>query len=467
MREHLLLFLLFLIQIGLIRLHVYYACEYWPAKEIRVAELTYSPLSFFSPYGPGLDADLISDFSQKYRLKIRWLRLNFVKALLWLKQDKIDVIVGIPSLVNILDDYFEQSQFYLRNQFILVHDKSKYALEEIRELCSTKVILPASSWFGLAIHKYSNDLACPIDVQVSNQDLPFVFKSLDDNQARFMLVDRLSFQLLNPYFLDLRQTYSFKSRFKYFWLWSKRYPKLKKLLATYWQTNRTQAIIKDKKELYFGFLPQHPDYYQLYHLKKVILKRVPLYQTYIIKACAQYDLDPLFLIATIYQESHFNPQATSKTGVRGIIQLSQDTASWLGISNRLDPVQSILGGAKYLRWLAGKTKSMGATGWDKWFLALAAYNQGINHLRDAIFLAKNKGLQPVKWRSLKQIYPLLSYKKYYRRVKHGYCRGYEAISYVQKIRYYYYVLHLWAFLGGPEGNYLRKTFFKHIPTHWP
>ena len=56
------------------------------------------------------------------------------------------------------------------------------------------------------------------------------------------------------------------------------------------------------------------------------------------------------LLAAIgYQESHWNPRAVSPTGVRGVMMLTADTAKQLGVSNRRDPRESILGGARYLR----------------------------------------------------------------------------------------------------------------------
>ncbi|MEJ2590898.1 MAG: membrane-bound lytic murein transglycosylase MltF [Candidatus Thiodiazotropha sp.] len=140
-----------------------------------------------------------------------------------------------------------------------------------------------------------------------------------------------------------------------------------------------------------------------------------------------------------YQESHWNPKAKSPTGVRGIIMLTLDTAKQMDIDSRLDPHQSIVGGAKYLRYIEDKLPERIKEP-DRLWLTLAGYNVGFGHLEDARILTEHLGDNPDKWADVKKHLPKLSLKKWYTGLKHGYARGKEPVNYVDNIRGYYELL---------------------------
>lgn len=161
----------------------------------------------------------------------------------------------------------------------------------------------------------------------------------------------------------------------------------------------------------------------------------PRYATDFAQAAGKHDLPPLVLAAQAYQESHWNPRASSPTGVRGMMMLTLDTAHSVGVSNRLDPRESIAGGARYLARLRGRlSDSIRAT--DRIWFALAAYNIGLAHVRDARRLARQLGKDPDAWNDVRSVLPLLGEKRYYRKLPHGYARGTEPVRYVRRIRYY-------------------------------
>jgi soluble lytic murein transglycosylase-like protein len=86
-------------------------------------------------------------------------------------------------------------------------------------------------------------------------------------------------------------------------------------------------------------------------------------------AAKKHGIDPALLAGLVKQESGFNPNAGSPAGARGLTQLMPGTAAGLGVSNVLDPLQNLDGGAKYLR------QQLDAFGGDV-TRALAAYNAG-------------------------------------------------------------------------------------------
>lgn len=168
-------------------------------------------------------------------------------------------------------------------------------------------------------------------------------------------------------------------------------------------------------------------------------KNLPALKAYFRRSGAEHDIDWRLLAALSYQESHWRKDARSHTGVRGLMMLTQATAKQMGVNNRLDPEESIQGGARYLKSLIARIPDRIQEPDRTWF-ALAAYNVGFGHLEDARILTQRDGGDPDLWQDVKQRLPLLSQRAWYKKTKHGYARGYEPVKFVSKIRKYYNVL---------------------------
>ncbi len=167
--------------------------------------------------------------------------------------------------------------------------------------------------------------------------------------------------------------------------------------------------------------------------------RLPQYREQFKDSGKRHGVSWALLAAQAYQESHWNRNAKSPTGVRGLMMLTRDTASDLGISNRLDPRNSISGGARYLARLHANVPS-NVQNSDRMFFALAAYNVGMGHVKDAQILAKRLKKDPTRWDEVKTVLPLLAQKKYYKTLPNRYARGWEPVQYVKRIRAYRKIL---------------------------
>lgn len=173
---------------------------------------------------------------------------------------------------------------------------------------------------------------------------------------------------------------------------------------------------------------------------KVRLRSVlPQYQLLFEKAGKQFGLDWRLLAAIGYQESFWNPNAVSPTGVRGLMMLTEQTAAHLGVEDRLDVAQSIEGGARYLSNLISRMPPR-ITEPDRLWMAIASYNIGINHLEDARILTQKQGRDPNKWNDVMNYLPWLADEDWYPKTKFGYARGAEPVLFVNRVRTYYDVL---------------------------
>ena len=91
------------------------------------------------------------------------------------------------------------------------------------------------------------------------------------------------------------------------------------------------------------------------------------------EASQTYGVSIDLLKAMTKQESNFDPNATSRSGAQGLMQLMPATAAGLGVTDAYDPYQNVMGGAKYIRQMLDKYNGNVS-------LALAAYNAGSNNV---------------------------------------------------------------------------------------
>ena len=167
--------------------------------------------------------------------------------------------------------------------------------------------------------------------------------------------------------------------------------------------------------------------------------QLPTLKPFFMEAELASGIDWRLVAAIGYQESHWDPKATSPTGVRGLMMLTEDTAERLQIKDRLDARDSIVGGARYFALLKEQLPPR-IDEPDRTWLALAAYNLGIGHLEDARVLAQRANLNPEKWQDVRQVIAKLAEPESFQSLKHGYARGGEAMQLVDNIRNYYDVL---------------------------
>jgi peptidoglycan lytic transglycosylase F len=202
-----------------------------------------------------------------------------------------------------------------------------------------------------------------------------------------------------------------------------------------WMNSSTgDEAIGDMETRYYSYIGEF-DFVDLRALNRRIEDRLPDYKDEFVAAEEKTGMPADLLAALSYQESHWDPAAVSPTGVRGIMMLTGNTAESLGVTDRLDPVAAIDGGARYL---ADRHRRLPDTipEPDRTFLALASYNIGRGHLLDARQLARELGKNPDSWEDMAEVLPLKADKRYYPSTRYGYARGYEPVHYVQRIRNY-------------------------------
>lgn len=161
---------------------------------------------------------------------------------------------------------------------------------------------------------------------------------------------------------------------------------------------------------------------------------LPRYRSVFEKACtikneiSSNEITWQFLAAIAYQESHWIPDARSFTGVRGMMMLTRDTARAMGVSDRVNPTQSIRGGARYMQWILDSLPEQ-IHDRSRLPMALASYNMGPGYVLAARKITSRQGGDPNSWLDVKKRLRIF-----------GQNRSAQAESFVRRTLRYYQLL---------------------------
>lgn len=211
--------------------------------------------------------------------------------------------------------------------------------------------------------------------------------------------------------------------------------------------NKTLAVALDK--WYKADMPEHMRNREDYLLSAASITRhvyAPVldrkrgimsnYDVYFRRYASTAGVDWHLLAAQCYQESCYDPQARSWAGACGLMQLMPSTAARYGLSRDeiFHPEKNVAAGARFMGSLMQSFRDI-PSHYERINFALAAYNAGPGHVRDAMALARKYGENPYSWTVVSQYVLKLSSPEYYQDpvVKHGYMRGSETASYVSGI----------------------------------
>lgn len=208
-------------------------------------------------------------------------------------------------------------------------------------------------------------------------------------------------------------------------------------INAFFKTIKENGKFKEIYDRYYANVETF-DYVDIARYHRRLETRLPKYSHIVKKAAEQYGFDWRLITAQMYQESHFNPRARSRSKARGLMQLTYYTAKSLKVKQVYDPTQNINAGVQYLRKLYDLFDN--ADDSNRLFMALAAYNIGRGHMLDARNLASKMKLDPNKWSDIATVLPLLMDQKYHKDAIYGYCKGTEPIKYIKQIMIYYDIL---------------------------
>ncbi|WP_439259694.1 membrane-bound lytic murein transglycosylase MltF [Lonepinella sp. BR2930] len=394
-----------------------------------------NPVSYFIDGNgqSGLEYELSKAFADYLGVELEMKPLENSAALFdALSKNEINIAAANLLYQPQKADNFQLGPSYYSASWQLVYRKGQTRPNSLNQLKGSLVIASGSELDNILQEKQASNPKLTWSVSKKENQEELLLQVADGKIAYTIAnsVDVSAIQQVKP---EIAVAFDVTDESTVHWyLPNSSYNELQAALLDFMNGAIENGLIARIEEKYFNHFTKF-DYADMRSYTNAIENILPKYTALFEKY--KGNLDWRLLAAIAYQESHWDKDATSPTGVRGMMMLTKATAERMKIIDRTDPEQSIKAGSEYLHWLISQVPDS-IPQEDRIWYALVGYNMGLGHLLDVRRLTKNLGGNPDNWSDVKNNLPLLAEKRYYSNLKYGYARGYEAFQYVENIRRY-------------------------------
>jgi membrane-bound lytic murein transglycosylase F len=396
-----------------------------------------SPLAYYEgaagPEGP--EFELASGFARRLGVRLEILIApTGAAALDAVRRNRAQI-----AAAGIIATKFQRSQALFGPVFQRIDQYVVYRVSDplprsAADLVGRRIVVTRRSTHALGLRRLAKAFPALRWIEVDDKDALDLLAMVANGEADMTVADSTEFSLGRHFHPDLRPAFKLAESKAIAWALAPRSTDLLSQVEHYFAEIEAIGKLADILERHRRSLVRF-DRVDAANFVSGVRERLPRYRPWFEEAAAETGIDWRLLAAIGYQESRWDETATSPTGVRGLMMLTAETAERVGVRNRDDPRDSILGGARYLH-LIRKTIPARIEDPDRTWLALAAYNVGFGHLEDARVLAQRRGKSPDAWPDVRDTLPLLAQERWFTRTKRGYARGWEPVGFVRNVQTY-------------------------------
>ncbi len=391
----------------------------------------------------GYDFELVSHYATSIDVELEIIKTNTSNEIIFLlNQGKVDIGI-LGSSPEFDQKNIKNVVAYNNSKWYVIGSRANRQLpKSIDSIEPNTMIVADESNASFILHSIKEDYPSLLWDELKNTNVRGILEKINENHSKISIISEDIYAYYQYLFPETKKIFVLPIKYPSRWLVKNNNNlsflySINSFFNKYKQNGKLEKIGKTYYEHLNAF-----DYIDIRYYLKRINKKLPKYKKYFIEAAKNSALDARIIAAVSYQESHWNRKARSPTGVRGMMMLTLDTAKRVGVKNRLNAEQSILGGAKYLKILY-ESLSDTIKEPDRLWFTLAAYNIGLGHVEDARTITKSQGDNPNSWIDVEKHIPKLSQKKWYKKTKYGFARGHEPIEFVKRVRRYYDILCLY------------------------
>ena len=386
----------------------------------------------------GFEYDLVRAFAEHLGVELEILTPDWDSMFPLLEAGEAHLIAAGLTVTPDRETAVDFSDGHLEVQQQVVVHKSNTAVQELADLEGKIIHLRAKTSYTERIRELRADGYNLRTVLHDNVPTEELIRQVADREIEVTVADSNIALLNQRYYPDIRIAFPVEEPQEVAWAVRKGETELLEQINTFFRTVEENGVFGRIYEKYYRDVSIF-DYVDLKKFHRRLRTRLPKYKDIIRREAKKHGFDWRLLAAVIYQESHFDPKAKSYTGVRGLMQITETTAREMGITNRLHPGQSIRAGTGYLAKLYTRFTDI-EDPYERLLFALAGYNIGYGHVRDAQDICRRKGWNSERWAAMEKALPLLRLKQYYKDTEYGYARGTEPVRYIKRVLLYFDII---------------------------
>ncbi len=400
-----------------------------------------SPETYFLWRGElmGFEYELMREFAKRHNLRLEVIVAdNFQQMTELLKQGKGDVIAAGLSRTAERRSELHFSSRYNRVSELLVANKEGLPIKALSDLKGRTISIRQSSAFWKTAQGLVDEYGVKLVAADENLPTELLIAQVADKQIDLTIADSNIVSIEKRFRDNLVTPLTLKEGVPYAYAVRKNNNQLLAALNGFIKKEYRGTFYNVIKGKYFASQKRLASYRSDRITSDSSLSP---YDQLVKQSARNYQFDWRLITSQMFQESRFNPDAISSAGAQGLMQVLPRTAKELGFVDLTEPEQSVAAGIQYLDWTRARF-STAIPIEERLYFALAAYNAGFGHVRDAQRLAKKMNLREDRWfNHVEKAMLLLQKPEYYKKTRFGYCRGSEPVNYVREIqqRYLSYV----------------------------
>lgn len=389
----------------------------------------------------GFEYALMHRFANHLGVKAQLVQPGNLQGILFTLQQQPRAVGAAELVRNPNQRQLDFGPDYLSIASVVVAADAKADLTSIASLGGKRLVVRTGSAQEIFLHEQQKTLPA-LTWQSIDGDPVKLLDMVNTGQADAAMLEKQVFEQNQVVFNQVKSVLNVDAQQPIAWAFAKNNDKsLQREVALFFRNLKADGSLEKLTQEYLNQPTLELDQ-DLRNFANLMPKRLAPWRKTMEAAAQHYQLDWHVLAAIGYQESQWNANAVSQTGVQGFMMLTNITAKAMEVNNRLNGRDSIFGAARLMRYLLDQQSAFTLPS-DRLKLALAAYNLGLGHVQDAQTLAAKAGKNPDSWEAVAPFLAKLDFKETYSKTQHGYARGRGAVMYVNNISNYQELLSLY------------------------